>query len=301
MGISGVAMAACRPAAVPADKNSPNGISLLSGATMTNSKNTQPPSLWFDEFSPADPATTIVFLHGLGLGSWMWQAQVEALRAHYHCLTIDLPGNGESYAVPWLSMADSAAQVADIIQQQGMGERAHVVGLSLGGYVAMQLLANHPTVVESMVVSGINVRPYTVPWFWRTLFTEMVPLMKRESVLQSNAKKMGLTDEMIPLMARDMNRVSKLTYARVFNETFRQSMPPIFSERMQRVLGVAGDQEDQPIRDGLADFSLFLPNGQAAIVANAHHVWNGQHAQLFTEMIRSWVENEPLPSALKVV
>ena len=258
-------------------------------------------SLWFQEFAPAAPTKTIVFLHGLGLGSWMWTKQVEVLRATYHCLTIDLPGNGESYDLEWASMADSARQVAAIIRQHGIGGRAHMVGLSLGGYVAMQLLANHPEVVESMVVSGINVRSYTAPWFWRTLFTQMVSLMKRESVLRANAKNMGLPDDLFPLMQRDMNRVTKTTYSRVFNETFRQSMPDLFAERQQRVLGVAGDQEDQPIRDGLPDFPKYLPNGKAALIPDAHHVWNGQHPELFTAMVRNWVENTPLPPALKFI
>ena len=258
-------------------------------------------TLWFEAFAPANPTKTIVFLHGLGLGSWMWQKQVAVLRETYHCLLIDLPGNGESYQVEWTSMADAASQVAELIRQRGIGGRAHIAGLSLGGYVAMQLLANQPAVVESMVVSGINVRPYTAPWFWRTLFTQLVPLMKREAVLQANARTMGLPDDLFPLMQRDMHRVAKTTYARVFNETFRQSMPAVLRERQQRVLGVAGDQEDQPIRAGLPDFPKYLPNGKAALVADAHHVWNGQHPERFTEMVRSWVENTPLPPALQLV
>ena len=258
-------------------------------------------TLWCEELAPANPTQTIVFLHGLGLGSWMWQKQVAALCETYHCLVIDLPGNGESYQVEWFSMADAANQVAAMIRQRGIGGRAHIVGLSLGGYVAMQLLINQPEVVESVVVSGINVRPYTAPWFWRTLFTQMVPLMKREAVLQSNARTMGLPDDLFPLMQRDMHRVSKTTYARVFNETFRQSMPALLRERPQRVLGVAGDQEDQPIRAGLPDFPACLPNGKAALIPNAHHVWNGQHPELFTEMVRSWVENKPLPSPLQLI
>lgn len=289
MGVGVASVAACTFAVAP------------TGETTPSTESAQRTSLWFEAFAPANPTKTIVFLHGLGLGSWMWQKQVALLRETYHCLLIDLPGNGESYQVEWTSMADAASQVAEIIRQQAIGGRAHIVGLSLGGYVAMQLLANQPEVVESMVVSGINVRAYTAPWFWRTLFTQLVPLMKREAVLQANARTMGLPDDLFPLMQRDMNRVTKTTYARVFNETFRQSMPAVLGERQQRVLGVAGDQEDQPIRAGLPDFPTYLPNGKAALVADAHHVWNGQHPERFTEMVRSWVENTPLPPELQVV
>jgi pimeloyl-ACP methyl ester carboxylesterase len=81
-------------------------------------------------------APTIVFLHALGLSSWMWTDQINELQKDYHCLAIDLPGNGESYQTEWHSFADTAAQVATIIRAKASSGKAHVVGLSLGGFTA---------------------------------------------------------------------------------------------------------------------------------------------------------------------
>jgi len=58
-------------------------------------------ALW----NPANPA--IVFLHGLGVSSWMWNEQVEGLQADYYCVRIDLPENGESYQVPASAVHDA--------------------------------------------------------------------------------------------------------------------------------------------------------------------------------------------------
>lgn len=55
-------------------------------------------TLWFEAVAPANPTATIVFLSRLGLRS-RWQKQVAVFRETYHCLLIDLPGNGESYQV----------------------------------------------------------------------------------------------------------------------------------------------------------------------------------------------------------
>ena len=92
---------------------------------------------------------TIVFLHGLGVSGWMWHDQVTQLEQDYHCVVVDLPGNGESYLRPWHSFAETAAQVADLIRREAHGGQAHVVGLSLGGYVTLHLLTAHPEVVLS--------------------------------------------------------------------------------------------------------------------------------------------------------
>ena len=73
----------------------------------------------------------------------MWAEQVRHLSDRFHCVTIDLPGNGASHEVPWRSFDDSAAAVAAVIAATPAGH-AHVVGLSLGGYVAITLIARHP-------------------------------------------------------------------------------------------------------------------------------------------------------------
>lgn len=90
-------------------------------------------SLWSNEVNPTNSSTTIVFLHGLGVSSWMWQTQLDALSQHYRCLTIDLPGSGESQQGEWRSLQNAAEEVAEVIRQRAPGGRAHVVGLSLGG------------------------------------------------------------------------------------------------------------------------------------------------------------------------
>jgi len=258
-------------------------------------------ALWVNESKGVDGAPTIVFLHGLGMSSWMWQAQLATLRHHYHCLAIDLPGNGESYQVEWRSFADSAAQVAETIRQRTPSGKAHLVGLSLGGYVGLSVLASQPDVVESLLVSGVSARPFTRQWLWRATFTLLAPLLHWKPFLTANARAIQLPAEDMPLYLNDMRRLSKQTFLRVYDELLAYRLPAIFSQRPQRLLAVAGDQEFKQIRDSLPAFPQYLPNGKAALVPNAHHGWNGEHPELFTTMVRNWVENEPLPAALNLL
>lgn len=73
----------------------------------------------------------------------MWTQQVDDL-AEYHCLVPDLPGFGHSADDNWLSLADTADRVADVIRAQTPDGRAHDVGLSLGGLVGLHLAVRHP-------------------------------------------------------------------------------------------------------------------------------------------------------------
>ncbi len=94
----------------------------------------------------------VVLLHGLGSRGADWVLQVEALRGRYRCLTLDLPGHGESPMLSgWLRVSDMASEVAGLLARLDLGP-AHLVGLSLGGAVALELAVKYPRQVRSLTI-----------------------------------------------------------------------------------------------------------------------------------------------------
>jgi pimeloyl-ACP methyl ester carboxylesterase len=103
-------------------------------------------------------APAIVFVHGTRLTGAMWSAQLAALGGEFHAIAIDLPGHGTRAAEPFT--LDAAADVLSAtIRDHAAGGRAIVVGLSLGGYVAMALAAREPERVRGLVLSGATAEP----------------------------------------------------------------------------------------------------------------------------------------------
>jgi pimeloyl-ACP methyl ester carboxylesterase len=107
---------------------------------------------------PADDRPTIVFLHGTRLTGAAWAAQVAALGDGFHCLAPDLPGHGRAAEVRF-SLDGAARGVAELIDREGHGGRAILVGLSLGGYVAMAVAASWPERVAGLAISGATAEP----------------------------------------------------------------------------------------------------------------------------------------------
>lgn len=245
-------------------------------------------------------APSILFLHGLGVSSWMWTDQVEALKGAYHLLTVDLPGNGQSSLTEWQSMADSADQVAAVIQAHANGGRAHIVGLSLGGYTALSLLARHPHLVESMIISGVGSAPLSPRWQYRILTALTIRLMKWKPYVSGMARLMQLPPEARRLYWEDSQHVTRRTLERVYAEVLDYNLPAALSQNTRRLLAAAGTLEVQTMRAGLGRFAA-LPMTTAVLVPNAHHGWNGEHPALFNAMIRAWVEGQPLPDDLEQV
>ena len=106
----------------------------------------------------ADRRPTIVFLHGTRLTGASWATQVAALGGQYRCLAPDLPGHG-SAAADSFTVDGAARRVADLIERETSGGRAILVGLSLGGYVAMAVAAGWPDRVAGLVISGATAEP----------------------------------------------------------------------------------------------------------------------------------------------
>ena len=102
-------------------------------------------------------APAIVFVHGTRLTRSMWRPQLDDLRDAYRVIALDLPGHGDAADRPF-TVAGAADEVARVIEEAA-GGRAVVVGLSLGGYVAMELAARRPELVRGLVLSGASAEP----------------------------------------------------------------------------------------------------------------------------------------------
>jgi pimeloyl-ACP methyl ester carboxylesterase len=110
----------------------------------------------YDVDGPPD-APPIVFVHGTRLSSAAWTAQMIDLRDGYRVIALDLPGHGALADRPF-SVHGASDELARVIDAAA-GGRAAVVGLSLGGYVAMDLAARRPEMVRGLVLSGATAEP----------------------------------------------------------------------------------------------------------------------------------------------
>lgn len=101
----------------------------------------------------------VVLLHGYMESLRMWEGLFDELN-HFSWLAVDLPGHGDSPlvgeemepSVDWF-----ASQVFDFLNEMGI-ENCHLVGHSMGGYVALQLKKRAPQRIKKVVLLNSN------PW-----------------------------------------------------------------------------------------------------------------------------------------
>ncbi len=103
-------------------------------------------------------APAIVFIHGTRLTRRQWWPQLRRLGRRYRCVAIDLPGHGALADRPF-SIRAACAAVEDAIETEAPSGRALLVGLSLGGYVAIEVAAAAPERVAGLVLAGCSAEP----------------------------------------------------------------------------------------------------------------------------------------------
>lgn len=94
----------------------------------------------------------LIFLHGFPFNKLMWENQLLELKTNYRCIAYDVRGHGESesseVAFSIALFAEDLVAFMDALQI----EKAVIVGLSMGGYIAMNAIQKHSNRFAGLVL-----------------------------------------------------------------------------------------------------------------------------------------------------
>jgi len=110
--------------------------------------------LWVEERGEGPP---LLLIPGLGAGTWLWDAWRDALAASFRLVMPELRGSGRSEKPDErYTVAGFAQDTIGVLDALGI-DRAHVLGVSMGGYVAQVLSATRPDRVDRLVLAATAV------------------------------------------------------------------------------------------------------------------------------------------------
>ncbi len=101
----------------------------------------------------------VVFIAGLGADHHRWDPAVERLRHRYTCITVDNRGVGQSSRPrTGYDMPDLTRDTLGLLKKLSI-TRTHIVGMSMGGMVALNIALEQPGVAASIVLAGSMAAP----------------------------------------------------------------------------------------------------------------------------------------------
>lgn len=102
----------------------------------------------------------LLFLHGAA-GAGAWLPFMESFAQKYDVIVPEHPGFGQSDTPEWLdSISDMAFFYLDLVREMGL-EGVHVVGTSIGGWIAAEMAIRDPDAMRTMTLvapAGIQVK-----------------------------------------------------------------------------------------------------------------------------------------------
>ena len=233
----------------------------------------------------------IVLIHGSVVTRKMWIPQLRGLSDSYHVIAPDLPGHGTLARIPFTFSA-AAQTLADIIKHEARG-RALVAGLSLGGYVAMELAQRSPDLVSGLVVSGSSLNfdgilgPYLKFASW---------LMQRGWLKLGKEKSEEKVKRMFPPALADVaeEQLRAGVYPDALGPSYAEMAGRDFSAVLAEYPGpslILNGERDSSTRKGEAKFLAAARQGRVQTVSDAGHACNLDQPEKYNDAVREFAQS----------
>lgn len=234
--------------------------------------------------------TPLLLIHGLGSSARDWERQIPYFSKNYRVITYDVRGHGQTdkpagpYGIPLF--AQDTAEFMKILNI----ESAHVVGISMGGMIALQLAVNAPERIRSLVVVNTGAELIV------RSFREFLMVLQRKLIVRLlGMQKMGeiLSGRLFPDPEHEELR-------KIFVEHWAENDPRAYRDSMQGLLGwsvtdklgfipcptliVSADNDYTPVEVKEAIVAK-MPNAKLVVIPNSHHAVPVERPEEFNRIV----------------
>lgn len=229
----------------------------------------------------------VLMVHGIGASSWMWWQQLDVLK-QYQVILIDLPGHGKSVSTPWKSLKETSRLIVEEILKD---QPAHIVGLSLGGHVALEIAKLFPKNTLSVFISGITVKPMP----FKILIGLQSRLYQRMTHNESQIRKLAqenyqLPAEKFPIFKHNLQLLTRENYEQIGREIMNFSLDHSYNGITTPCLFLAGSEESKGILESIEIAPEIITGAEGKRILGAEHAWNVQQPNLFNDELNTWLE-----------
>jgi pimeloyl-ACP methyl ester carboxylesterase len=147
----------------------------------------------------------VVLIHGMGLDAAMWDSQWPALQKEYRVIRYDVRGfGGSTLPTGPYSHSDDLLCLLEFLQARP----AHVVGLSMGGRLALRFALDQPGAVRSLTLIDPALDGFSWSEVWTRRMSGIAAAARNGDV--HTAKQLWLAHELFAPARRDPEVAAEL-------------------------------------------------------------------------------------------
>ncbi len=249
--------------------------------------------LFFDEAGAGHP---LVILHAGVADRRMWDAQMAAFAAHHRVIRYDLRGFGESTLPdePYASHND-LRDLLDALQIP----QAHVLGVSMGGTVALDFAIAYPDRVSALIVCGASPSGTAAAADIRAGWDAVNALLEAGDITAAIELELRMwvdgpfrgPDQVDPTMRERVREMEELAFARALAQPEPETLElqPPAAERLGEIVAptlvLVGDLDFPQKVDIAGAVAAGIPDARLEIITGTAHLPNMEAPQRFNRLV----------------
>ena len=249
----------------------------------------------------AQQATALVFLHGIGGRASGWApVQQACAAAGYTSLAWDMPGYGDSPLIAAYDFDGLADALAALMDTHGL-QKAVLVGHSLGGMVALQMWAKHPSRVAGLVLAASS------PAFGHGSGDfQQAFIAQRLAPLEAGKRMQDVAEGLIPTMVAPgfegpglaqakacMGSITPATYKAALGALVQFEQRAALPTITVPTLCIAGEHDRTAAPSVVQRMADKIPNAQYQCLAGVGHLLTFEQPDRFADALLSFLRSIP--------
>ena len=245
-----------------------------------------------------DGPEVVLYLHGVGGDRTNFDAQIGACGPGFSHIAWDMPGYGDSAALPEMTfpaLARSAVRLLDELRV----ERAHIVGHSMGGMVAQEIAATHQERLASLVLSATSPAFGKPDGDWQREF-----LAARLKPLDEGKTPADLAPKVVDaLMSPDADGVARAaavaSMSRISPDAYRAALTCLVGFDRREALGdirvptlcLAGEHDTTAPPKVVARMADAVPGAEYVLLPGVGHLANLEDPEAFNAALAGFISS----------
>ncbi len=217
----------------------------------------------------------IVMIHGLTMTWDMFQKVIDQLKEEYHVIAVAVPGHDLTNQSDFTTVEEVSTMIENYLLSKNYHNILCLYGLSMGGGIAIRILANHRVHFENAIIDA-GITPYEMPY----LFTRFI-LLNDFCTTMLARQFPSLLNLVFPadrfdedIRRKEIIGIRHMTAKTIWNaydSTDNYSMPKVFPDISTNIEYWYGEDEKKDRKLDIQYVEKHIPNVTFQMIPNMTH------------------------------
>lgn len=228
----------------------------------------------------------MLFLHGGGVGGWMWRPVLDLLGDEVRAIVPDLPGHDGSAAEPYQGHDATVDALVELLDEAGIRVDLTVMGFSLGAQLAVALASREPARVSHALVVSAQASPLPFANATLRMLRATAPLARNERFARLQARELGVPHELMPDYVRTSRTMTADALVASVGANLAFAIPEEWAAFPGRVDVVVGARERAVMHTSAEALHGAVPGSRLTIVPETGHTAPLTRPDVIAQLLR---------------